>query len=221
MRTLAFELIPRGPFHFGERGVGTEVSDPLAHSDTIFSALCWAWALLYGEEALEELLDRFQKDPPPFLISSAFPYAGEVRFLPRPLILPNQEALPDEEFRRLKKVEYVSWEVFSSLAKGSLPEEGILIQDKHIWITEAEFDKLKDSESSVLDEAALAEFLREWAKLGEISSPSPADYAHCYRLWRIGEVPHVTVDRVTSASNIFHEGDVYFSDGCGMYILVR
>lgn len=221
MRTLAFELKPRGPFHFGERGVGLEETDPLAHSDTVFSALCWAWALLYGEDALGELLERFEKGSPPFLVSSAFPYAGGVRFLPRPLILPGQETLAGEELRRLRKVGYVSWEVFSSLAAGSVPEKALLIQGGRLWMTQAEFEELRESVPSALDEAALTEFLREWAGLGRPSPPAPADYARCYRLWRVGEVPHVTVDRVTSASGIFHEGDVYFGEGCGIYILVR
>ena len=215
MKALAVKLKPRGPFHFGERGVGIEETEALAHSDTIFSALCWAWTLLFGEAELEKLLGRFLDGRPPFLISSGLPYAGEVLFLPRPLAVKGRD---DEEIRRLKRVGYISLEVYRLLLAGSLPQEPILIQDGHLWLTEEEFKGLQDP---VLDEDELRGFLREWASLGKTQKPERIQYARCYRLWEIGEVPHVAVDRVTSASNIFHEGDVRFAEGCGMYILVR
>jgi len=215
MKALAIKLKPRGPFHFGERGVGIEETEALAHSDTIFSALCWAWTLLYGEDELEKLLNRFLKGQPPFLISSAFPYVGEVLFLPRPLTVKGRD---EEEIRRLRRVEYLSLGVYRLLLGGSLPEKAVLIQGGCLWLTEEEFGKLPHS---TLDENRLGAFLHEWALLGEVRKPKPLEYAHCYRLWEISEVPHVAVDRVTSASNIFHEGDVRFAEGCGMYILAR
>ena len=217
MKALAVKLKPRGPFHFGERGVGIEETEALAHSDTIFSALCWAWTLLFGEAELEKLLGRFLDGQPPFLISSALPYVGEVLFLPRPLTVKGWD---EEEIRRLKRVGYISLEVYKLLLAGSLPQEPILIQDRRLWLTEGEFEWLR-LQDPLLDEDELRGFLREWASLGRVRKPESVQYAHCYRLWEIGEVPHVAVDRVTSASNIFHEGDVRFAEGCGMYILAR
>lgn len=215
MKALAIKLKPRGPFHFGERGVGIEETEALAHSDTIFSALCWAWTLLFGEGELEKLLGRFLDNQPPFLISSALPYAGEALFLPRPLAVKGRD---EEEIRRLKRVKYISLGIYKLLLAGSLPRKPVLIQEGHLWLTEEGFEGLQDP---ILAKDELRDFLREWASLGKTRKPEPIQYARCYRLWRIGEVPHVAVDRVTSASNIFHEGDVRFAEGCGMYILVR
>jgi len=33
-------------------------------SDTIFGAVCWAVRYMYGNEALEELLNKFDSAPP-------------------------------------------------------------------------------------------------------------------------------------------------------------
>ena len=215
MRALAIKLKPEGAFHFGERGVGIEETAALAHSDTIFSGLCWAWTLLFGEDELETLLERFIKGQPPFLISSAFPYAGRVLFLPRPLTFRGKD---DEETRRLKRVEYVSFEVYKLLLAGSIPDDYVLIQKGRLCLTESEFKGLP---SSTLDEDELRGFLRVWASMEKSQKPESTSYAHCYRLWEMEEVPHVTVDRVTAASNIFQEGGVRFAKECGIYILVR
>ncbi len=39
--------------------------------------------------------------------------------------------------------------------------------------------------------------------------------------WTMERVPRVALDRKTSASEIFHTGRVVFSEGCGLYLLVR
>lgn len=215
MRLLAVDLRPRGPMHLGERGVGIEETAALAHSDTVFSALCWSWSLLFGERALGELLARFEHDPP-FLISSAFPRAGPVRFLPRPLALP--AVLEEDEGRRraLRRVEFVSWSVFEALAEGRLPEgELLLAQGQRLWATEGELEAIPE------DEEALADFLRQWADLGHIDPPALRERAHCRRLWATAELPHVTLDRVSSASEVFQEGVVAFEQGCGFFLLIR
>lgn len=39
--------------------------------------------------------------------------------------------------------------------------------------------------------------------------------------WTVMQVPRVALDRVTSASEIFHTGRLTFAEGCGLYLLVR
>jgi len=53
-RLVAYRLIPRSPFHFGERGIGLEETSILLHSDTLFSALCMTL-----RETDVKSLDRF------------------------------------------------------------------------------------------------------------------------------------------------------------------
>lgn len=40
------------------------------------------------------------------------------------------------------------------------------------------------------------------------------------KIWSEREVPRVTIDRKTSASNIYHFGEVFYSNECGMYFLI-
>jgi len=213
MKVLVINLLPKTPFHFGERGVGLEETEIFPHSDTIFSAICWTWTLLYGEKSLEdELIEPFKNKSPSFILSSAFPYIEDIRFLPCPVSL----SFKDKE--KIKKVKYVSWKLFHSLNKGSISEETVFIHDEYLWLTESEFEKLP---SEILDKKALAVFLKQWIAKGKKDKPSKKEFSNCFYVWKIGELPHVTVDRISSGSNIFHESDVFFSEKCGMYILVK
>ena len=63
------------PVHFGELGIGMEETSDRIHSDTLFSAWVSAYARLFGKDAVEELLKKFQADVEPlFRLSSTFLY---------------------------------------------------------------------------------------------------------------------------------------------------
>ncbi len=219
MQTVALNLVPRGVFHLGERGVGAEETTELAHADTLFSALCWSWRLLYGERSLtQELLPPFRNSSPPFLLSSALPYAGPIRFWPRPAWLPWE--MTDEERRRLKRVHYVSTDIFRHLVMGQRPPgDPKLIQDSQLWLSSDELNQLLPTG---LDRRRLTTFMRQKAAVRDYRKPEPTEYAPpAIRLWEVAEAPHVVLDRITSASEIFHVGDVRFSGGCGPFVVVR
>jgi len=80
-----FLLKPNAPFHIRDRGVSLEETSMMAHSDTLFGAICWPWKLLHGEDDLIELLEQYKQAKPPFLISSTFPFIGKNWILPKPL----------------------------------------------------------------------------------------------------------------------------------------
>jgi CRISPR-associated protein Csm4 len=219
MQALALNLVPRGAFHLGERGVGAEETTELAHADTLFSALCWAWRLLYGEQSLtQELLPAFDNGSPPFLLSSALPYAGTIRFWPRPAWLPWK--MSDEERSVLRRVRYVSTAIFCQLVAAQRPPgDPTLIQDDQLWLSTDELNQLLPTG---LDLRRVTAFMRRRATLREYEEPAQAEYAPpATRLWEIAEAPHVTLDRISSASEIFHVGDVRFAEGCGPCVLVR
>ena len=48
MQTQMFYLEMLAPLHLGERGVGLEETNVIAHADTLFSALCVAYRERYG-----------------------------------------------------------------------------------------------------------------------------------------------------------------------------
>ena len=70
MRVTAYDLAPRGPMHFGERGVGVETANEACRADTLFGAICFAVLELEGTARLEAMLAAFKAGEPPFLISS-------------------------------------------------------------------------------------------------------------------------------------------------------
>ncbi len=101
-----YKLLFKSSIHLGERENFLESTDIVIHSDTLFSAFCNCYLLLYGESELNNLLDRFLKGEPPFIISSAFPWWEDKFYFPVPL---NQ--IPKEKkFKKIKFVEKDAWE---------------------------------------------------------------------------------------------------------------
>ncbi len=128
MLTWAVYLWPRGP------------SRPI-HSDTLFGALCWAWRVLYGREAVERFLSGASEEPP-FVVSSAFPAIrnsnGVVRAYPMPIAtgrmraeaaaLQEAGATPrelrerltaEEALRKLRRLPYISESALQAVAAGT------------------------------------------------------------------------------------------------------
>ena len=79
--TLAF---PQG-LHLGTRAVSLEEAGVHIPSDTLFAALVDIWSRTGGEPSA--WLRPFRNGEPPFLLTSAFPFAGQVRFYPVPVDL--------------------------------------------------------------------------------------------------------------------------------------
>jgi len=203
---MAYPLQPRAPFHFGVRGVGVEATALTARSDTLFSALCITLRELYGRVEVEHFLDQFPtrnapgRDPP-LLLSAGLPYAENVRFYPRPLLpVPGLERAPTEQ-KHQKKVTFVSETIFRVWVTGGdvlqhydRSEDGNLLHSGRVWVTANERTAL------------LNQFLDE--NTGQV------------RMWAVGDVPRVTVDRVSSSSSVYQAGQVRFAPGAGLYLLV-
>lgn len=180
-----------------------EATSLLAPSDTIFAALCITLRELYGSQRLEHFLGRFptQSHPrrePPFLLSAGFPYAGTVRFYPRPLLpVPGLEKEPAEQ-KRQKKISLISEEVLRGWVTGGdlrqHYDEANLLHSGRVWVTAQERGALA---SRFLD-----------TDTGDV------------RMWAIGDVSRVTVDRISSASSVYQVGQVRFAPGAGLYVLI-
>ncbi|RLC91542.1 MAG: type III-A CRISPR-associated RAMP protein Csm4 [Chloroflexi bacterium] len=203
MQAMAYPLRPRAPFHFGVRGVGVEATALTARSDTLFSALCLTLRELYGRDGLEGFLEQFPtaQEPnrdPPLLLSAGLPYAGKVRFFPRPFLpVPGLEDDPTEQ-KHQKKITLISETVFRAWVGGGdvlqYYERRNLLHSGQVWVTADERAALADR---FLDENT------GWV-----------------RMWTVGDVPRVTVDRVSSSSSVYQAGQVRFAPGAGLYLLV-
>ena len=190
-----YRVHPLAPLHLGERGVGMEETAATVASDTLFSALCWAVLELEGPGWLDEWLGAFARQPAPFLITSAFPWAGDIRFYPRPMVpVPVGRATSRSATvrKRLKKATYVSEQLFERLARGQSVEgemEDTNFLPGGIWIAAAERDRLPPG------------LARVWA------GPDV--------------VPRVALDRLGSAASLYYVGEVRYSEGCGLWFAVR
>jgi CRISPR-associated protein Csm4 len=214
-QTLIYRLRPRGAFHFGERGVGVEETADMMHSDTLFAAVVSAWRML-GEQPVPPdnnlpVVAPFLEHHAPFHLSSAFPYAGEVLFFPRPLI-------PLGRHKYLKQVQFISAQVLQQIQQNTVLDsdrvQRELIQGGQVWVTPEEREKIM----TLLLEGESNKHERE--RLAKRFQHDPTTI----RLWwgrSDPPVPHVAIDRRSSASNLFFTGRVRFASGCGLYVWVK
>jgi CRISPR-associated protein Csm4 len=191
MSLYSVRINPHGAFHLGERGIGYEETADLVHADTLFSALCSAWAVVYGDDAVAHDLIPSQNAPldPPFLLSSAFPRTGDVRLYPKPL-LPS----PRAQHGAWKDVRWVSEAVFAAwLAGNPLPPTRAL-HSGQVVVSEDEAVRM----------------------IGDLQG-LPRDPV----LWKSVRVPRVTLDGLSHASELWHFGRLHFAPGCGMHFWVE
>lgn len=196
-------------FHFGEHGLDQEVTLAVFPSDSLYAALIARLAELKGAEAVADFIQPFKDGKPPFLLTSTFPYAGDVLFFP--MLIPlkvDEQALKkqDMSFKDIKKLGYVSKEIFEALQQGKPIHEVLhkknTLQGKKVLISQSREE---------ID--GLPEDMKKWFEIPENKrqeTPSPS-------LWKIEKRPRVTLDRVSNKSQIYHTGQVYFAKDCGLW----
>ncbi len=182
-------------FHFGRRGLEQEESGHHLPSDSLTAALIARWVELFGAPTANALVDRLKQEPPPFVLSSAFPRAGEVCFFPVPLQPP--EALPrgGPRPKDLKRVKYVSEAAFRAMLAGAKLSEVI-------------------ASSQALHGGSVLVAKDEWARL-------PKAVTEDGRIWGVEKRPRVTIDRGAQSSNLYFTGRTTFNDQCGLWFGVR
>ena len=221
MPTLSvYRLHFHSGFHLGLRGVNPEESNVTIPSDTLFSALVDGWRRLGGN--VDAWLKPFLTDSPnpPFLLTSAFPFAGDARFYPAPVNLHRLFSM-HRKGKSLKRIRYISEQLFVKALTGNaldewLPEEqndlagqatqqraeppGLFLQNGQLWLArEHELEKLPG-----------------WIRFNNTQKRALRALP-LLALWEEGRVPRVTVDRINSASTIFHVGQVRFAPQCGLW----
>lgn len=200
--------------HVGAQGIGQEQSLATVPSDTLFSALvaaslerhtapgAWAEAFVSPGEA-------------PFLLGSAYPYAGGVRFYPLPQLDVAALGLPEGvNLKSLRRLRFVSEGIWRRLLAGQSLAGlypggggGAFLQGGALWLGRDEVGALPPS-------------IRETRGRGMGRRPRPLEALAHLALWQTQQVPRVTVDRVSNASEIYHTGRVAYASGCGLWFAV-
>lgn len=188
--------IQSSSFHFGRHGLGQEQTMITMPSDSLFAALLARMARTYGAAAVEVFCRPFVDGNPPFVLSSTFPFAGEVRFFPLPLTANRGAEEVGVQAKSLKKVKFVSEEIFRSLLTG-MPLAKVYAADR-----------LLQNGEILVGAGDLRRLPLHLQKTGAA-------------LWENKQRPRVALDRATSASNLFHIGYVSFAEQCGLWFAVR
>lgn len=229
MDAMAYHLQARAPFHFGLRGVGIEATAVHGPADTLFSALCHVLRQQCGLAALQDFLAGFSSPEPPLVLSSAFPYvlsrreeevewqiprpfdpAQAIRFFPRPLEPP--PGLPDdaEDRKAVKRVTWLSEGIFRAWVSNDAAALS------RAWIKELDIGGQKVKHPHLVQG-------RMWLTADERGRVAGwrDEETDAIRLWAVGDVPRVTVDRRANASAVYQAGRVWFQPGGGLWLLAR
>ncbi|MGC8857298.1 MAG: type III-A CRISPR-associated RAMP protein Csm4 [Anaerolineae bacterium] len=206
-KRIGYCLTARSPFHFGERGVGMEEASVLLHSDTLFSALCLIWQQLGGN--LDAFLNNFPRQrfeenkpvqilsgEPPLRISSAFPFWSR------------------QENKRLVESVFFFPKPYLRLRLHSRTDS--LSQAKALkrvqFVSQRIFEMLLAGQEVTFE--ASIQGGKIWL------TPQEKQKIEGEKIWVEETRPHVTVDRISSASQVYAVGQVRFQQGSGLFFLV-
>ncbi len=219
MPTLtAYHLGFAQALRLGERGLTLEEAALSVPADTLFAALVDACARGGGDVAA--FVRPFVEGEPLFLMTSAFPRVGGVRFYPAPVdgAALFGSAPTHADVRRVKKVRFLSEALFRRATAGETldawwptvdarrSDGGVFLQQGELWLTADEVSLLPDT-VRLLDGDSRRE--RPPAALREIA------------IWAEERAPHVAVDRVQSSSDIYFLGRTHFRPDCGLWFGVQ
>ncbi|EDP73385.1 type III-A CRISPR-associated RAMP protein Csm4 [Hydrogenivirga sp. 128-5-R1-1] len=92
-------------------------------SYTLFGAISWGYFLLYGEEKLKKLLNELKNGNTPFLISSILPKKENNYYFPKPNLKAKRDKKADIDYKKLKKLQFVPFQIFKEVLDGNIENE--------------------------------------------------------------------------------------------------
>lgn len=210
-KIIPYRLTFHGGLHIGVHGVNLEEAGVTIPSDTLFAALLDACQRKTG--AIEAFVRPFIQTPPdpPFLLTSAFPFVGEVLFFPMPLDLTlifKPETLA-RRAKQLKRIRFFSQKLFQKALAGDFLDEDLFPADENE----------NPQTGAALNGGTLWLSLEEHALLPKAFQRSADKRFALIKLptWSVGRLPRVTVSRISSAANLFHAGRIVFAEGVGLW----
>ena len=220
-----------GPAQKGQLGLQkTEVYIP---ADTLFSALCQTWATFYGSGALQTFLNRYTENSAnlPFRLTSAFPFAGNVRFFPKPVV--NLYTGDAKDDKKVKNVQFVSHKVFEAILNGEPPKlsNDLLINGGKMWVDACEKKQLEalpisteefsDTQKCTVDTSEKEQLETEPKPSEKNKKENQNEAEDDLTVWKTDTRPRVRLDRGTHESQIWHVETLTFNKGCGLWFAVE
>lgn len=201
--------------HIGGQGDRLEESGVTLPADTLFAALVDAYRRSGGDP--QAWAAPFVSEPPdpPFLLTSALPLAGDVRFYPMPADLTRLfcDKTLRERTKTLRRVRYLSEHLLRRALAGERlddwlfpddayaePQLGAALQGGQYWLTVDEVAQLP------------CKMRRDRGQRHALPTLSVATTTR---------VPRVTIDRLRHASTIYYAGRTTFAPGCGLWFGVQ
>lgn len=182
-----------GPAQAGS--LGLENTETYIPADTLFSAICQMWTTFYDPESLTDFLNRYTEESTklPFTLTSAFPFANNVYFFPKPLIFHDSKDTPEAGKKEIKRVQFVSRNIFQDIISRNQPQfnDDNLINGEKVWITPKEKTQLKTSDDDALT------------------------------IWTTHTRPRVTIGSQSAGSEIWHVQSVQFNTNCGLWFAAQ
>ncbi len=207
METTVYRLTFKTQLHLGRAtgaaqtgSLGLEKTETYISADTLFSAICQTWATFYNTASLTEFLNPYTAESGslPITLTSAFPFADQVYFFPKPLMhnyRPGDEESADHPSlaKKRKRVQYVSNDIFQGIITGTSPPfaKQNLINSEDIWVSTDEKHQL----NKVMNDAPI--------------------------VWEKKTRPRVSIDRQTDESSIWHVETVQFNKKCGLWFAAK
>lgn len=217
--TIYHLTFPHG-IHIGTGSVeSVEDSHESVPSDTLFAALLDTWRYL-GRDVREILPDE---QSPAFRVTSAFPFAGGVRFYPKPVDLRglfSPERIRDlGAGKNIKKIRYLSERLIERVRAGDYLDDELTkdddgewackysLQGGTLWLTKDEITQLPE----------MMRYFEEEVGGKKRKKERPDEAIMRQKVYAHQITPRVTVDRISSASNLFQSERVIFNIGCGLW----
>ena len=205
--------------------LGLEKTDTYIRADVLFSAICQMWNMYYDTDSLKRFLKNYIEDESelPLMLTSAFPYAHDIYFYPKPVSLCESEDTPEdmetEARKQIKKLQFVSSPIFQHIISGHQPKisknetddcesrtTNIVLDNEKICLINGESMWVNCEENKQLEKAFNLKDKKENKKV-EISES----------LIR----PRVTIDRQSAGSEIWHIQAVNFNQNCGLWFAAK
>jgi len=203
-------LEPKSSF-IGERIKSSFIGERI-HSDTLFGAICWGIRQVYDKETLEDILRKFKKGEPPFLLSSTYPHINKngrkTHFLPKLITKPLRKEIDSkktlEVLKRFKNFTLLPEELFNKCINGELSDEN--------FFEGVKIEKLPYIMAYTLDE-------KEYVQSGSVLIESGSRQY----ILKTTDVQRNAINRLTNSTEgkLFYDTETFLSQNVGLYFLMK